>query len=312
VNWLDHTRAIFVNPREVDCEDATYYIPDFSDFNTLLKSIREIGIVNPPLLQKQKDGKLIPVLGRRRLMAARQAGLDRVEARMLPSEMPQTDGFRLAFWDNIPNRSLDPATLAVLVRRLLGLFPRQVVADEFIVIAGIHTNGPKLERLRKIGGLEPVLLEALAKGRIQEKTAATLTELAPEERLTLVDFTERLGMNANKKAEVISHLFDLSIFNSRPVLRFLEDERMVAIVENSDIPVPERAARVRNFIRSLKFPELARREEQFSGWLRSLPQSQRISVSPAPAFETCGCSIQISVDSPDQAERILARLKDAL
>lgn len=312
MNWLDHTRAIFVNPREVDCEDPTYYIPDFSDLNTLVKSVREIGIINPPLLQKQEDGRLIPVLGRRRLLAARQAGTDRIEARMLPSEMPQTDGFRLAFWDNVHNRSLDPATLAVLVRRLLELFPRQVVAEAFIVTTGIQTNGPRLERLRKIGSLEPELLEALAKGRILEKTAATLTELAPEERLTLVDLTERLGMNANKKAEVISHMFDLSILNRQPVLRFLEDERMVAIMENSEIPVPERAAQVRNHIRSLKFPELVRREEQFSGWLRSLPQSQGISVSPTPAFETGGCSIHISADSSDQAERILSRLKDAL
>jgi ParB-like chromosome segregation protein Spo0J len=294
----------------VDCEDATYYIPDFSDLGPLVKSIQKIGIVNLPLLQEQVDGKLIPVLGRRRLKAALQRGMSDVKAAVLPPEAPQTDGFRLAFWDNICHRSLDSATIAVVVRRLLELFPRQVVVDEFLSPTGIQLGGPRLERLRRIGGLDPVLLKALADGRIQEKTAVILAELSTEEGRRLVNLTEQLGMNANKKAEVIGYLFDLSVLNSQPILSFLQDERMIAIAENSGVPVPERGARVRNFIRWLKFPELAKREEEFSLWLRSVPQSQNVSISPAPGFETPACTIQISAYSTAQAEAILAKLKD--
>lgn len=309
MNWLDHTKEVFVNPADVDCEDETFRIPDFSGMDILVKSVREIGIVNPPLLQDLPGGKMIPVLGRRRIKAAREAGIGRIKAGTLPAEMPRAEGFRLAFWDNIHRRFLDPATIAVLVKTLLELFPRKVAADEFLPALGVQTNGPRLERLRKIGGLEPALLASLACGRIQEKTATILVELSPPERLTLVDFTEGLGLNANKKAELISHLFDLSLVNSRSVLEYLCDERAVRIMETSDLPLPERAARFRSLVRSLKFPELAQREGHFSRWLRSVPQSDGISVVPAPFFETCGCTVEVRVASLEEAERVLARLQ---
>jgi hypothetical protein len=311
VNWLDRTKTIYINPREVDCEDATYCIPDFSESGALLESVREIGIINPPFVQRREDKRLVPVLGRNRLKVALQVGMSAVKTGVLPSEMPRADGFRLAFWDNAHRISRDSATLAVLVKRLLELFPRKVASAEFLAPIGVQINGPRLERLRSIAGLEPEILTALAVGRIQEKTAALLTKLQSEERLALAGFTESLGMNANKKAEVIGALFDLSILNSRPITAYLRDKRMVSIAENSHMSVPERSTGVRNFIRSLKFPELVGREEDFSRWLRTLPRSQNISISPTPAFETLGCTIQISADSPAQAERILARLKDA-
>jgi len=293
----------------VDLEDDTYLVPAFSHPD-LTESVRHIGILNPPLIQESEDGRLIPVLGRRRLRAARAAAISRVKVGVISSGMPVADGFRFAFWDNIHHRRMDPATTAVLVKKLLDVFPRKTAAEEFLPALGLRTSGFRLERLRRIGELESALLERLAEGRILEKTAAILVELTSEERRELVQFTERLGLNANKKAEVIGHLFDLSILRSRPVLEFLRDDAALAIME-SDIPIPEQASRFRNHVRSLTFPELVHREVQFNHWLRSLKLPHEISLSPAPAFETGGCTIEIRADSLDEAERIVAKITHA-
>jgi hypothetical protein len=294
----------------VDLDDDTYHIPDFSDLSPLVKSVRAIGIVNPPLLQERADGRMIPALGRKRLKAAAEAGIDRTKAGILPAEMPRSDGFKLAFWDNIHRKSSNPASTAVLVKTLLEVFPRQVVADEFLPVLGVQPSGPRLERLKKMGGLEPSVLSALACGKLQERTAVILAELTPHERLTLMEFTERLGLNANKKAEVIGHLFDLSIVNSRSVLECLSDERVIQIVENSDAPLPERANRFRRFVRFLRFPELALREEEFNRWLGSVRPSNNVSVSPAPFFESGGYTVEARAASLEEAERILRRLQE--
>ncbi len=112
-------------------EDQTYLVPCYCDLSALVRSIEKVGVLNDPLVQERADGRVVPVAGRRRLQAAVALGWERVNVKMLPDEMSIADGFALAFWDNAPHRTFDTACTAVVVRRLLELFPREVAARNF-------------------------------------------------------------------------------------------------------------------------------------------------------------------------------------
>jgi ParB-like chromosome segregation protein Spo0J len=296
----------------VDLEDRNCYIPCFDDVELLAESIERIGIVNPPLVQKRSDGSIICVLGRRRLQAAINAGISAVDVRLLPEDVPESEAFLLSFWDNLGHRSFDRACAAVVVRRLLELFPRDKVASDFLPLLGVEATGPRLERLRALGGLDDCLLKALASGRILEKTAVTLARLDPEERSALMDLTESLGLNANKSAEVIDHLFDLSILHRKSVLAWVRDNQVQTILQDESLSRPERAERLRQLVRAWKFPALVEKEKQFRKWLAGIPRAGGIVVRPTPAFEDERCVIEVAVESRVQAERILARIGDDL
>ncbi len=169
MNWLAHTKTRFLDLEEIDLEDTTYLVPCFSDLDVLQSSVARLGIVHPPILQERPGTRPIPVLGRRRLTVARDLGMSRVEVRTIPSEMPVQDGFQLAFWDNIACRTFDAACTAMVVKRLLEIFPRTEVANEFLPILHVPQHGPRLERLQAVGGLELPVLGAMAAGRIHEK-----------------------------------------------------------------------------------------------------------------------------------------------
>ena len=89
--------------------------------------------------------------------------------------------------------------------------------------------------------------------------------------MALFAFSEELGLNANKKAEIIERLIDLSVFHARPVLEFIQTREAQAVLADQDIPLPERASRFRDFLRSCKFPELANKEAEFRAWCETLP-----------------------------------------
>jgi ParB family transcriptional regulator, chromosome partitioning protein len=310
LKWLANTRMAILDLHEVDLRDRTYCIPCFADPAALVKSIDSVGILNPPLLQELPGGRMIPVLGRRRLQAAVQLGISQTEVRIASDRISEADGFAVALWDNFGHRTFDIATTAVVVRRLLDLFPRDVVAEDFLPLLGIPARGPRLERLRVIGGLEEPVLQSLALGLIQEKTAFILKALSREEQREVLELTDALGMNANKRAEVISHLADLSVFHGKPILEFLDVEEAQSIIHDEDIHRPERAARFRRLIRSWKFPELVNSEQEFQEWLRGLPQSEGIVVRPAPGFETRQCAVEIRTGSREEVERILSKLTE--
>lgn len=310
MKWLANTRKALLDPHEIDLRDRTYYVPCFVGLAPLVKSIDNVGIVNPPLVQELPGERMIPVLGRRRLQAAVQLGKSQTEVKIVSDRISEAEGFAVALWDNLGHRTFDTASTAVVVRRLLDLFPRDVVAHDFLPLLGVPARGPRLERLRAIGGLQEHVLQLLALARIQEKTAFILSALSSDEQGALMKLTDALGMNANKRAEVISHLADLSVFRGKPILEFLHLEEAGSIVHDEDVPRPERAERFRRLIRSWKFPELVNSEQEFQDWLRGLPESEGMVVRPVPGFESRECTVEIRTKSREEAERILKRLRE--
>lgn len=262
-------------------------------------------------MQERSTGGLIPVLGRRRLKAASELGMTSVESSVVPASMPEQDGFLMAFWDNV-HRLANPACVGVVVKRLMELFSREFIAKEFLSVLGVPPRGPRLEQLKRLGDLEEVILQAVSLGHIHEKTALLLSELELRERMALFAFSEELGLNANKKAEIIERLIDLSVFHARPVLEFIQTREAQAVLVDQDIPVPERASRFRDFLRSCKFPELANKEAEFRAWCENLPRSDRLSVRPSPSFETEQCIIEIRAESRNRAEELINTIKDKL
>jgi len=309
VHWLDRTSTLKLDLHEPDLEDSTYLIPCFEDLRPLVESVSRIGVVNSPVVQRTVHGNLIPMLGRRRIRAARQAGLQTVDAEILPAEMPETEGFKLAFWDNLGSRPFDSACSAYLVRRLLDLFPRDVVARDFLPALGIPSKGPRLERLSAVGGLEFTVLEALASGRIHEKTAAILAEMKPGDRLTVLELADQLRLNTNKAAEIIGSLFDLSIFRGTTITELIRDRRCQAILHDAESSVPDKASRFRSLVRSWKFPELVAKEDQFELWRSGLRHDNRIQVRAVSAGESEECLIEIRVRDRPEAETILQKIK---
>jgi ParB-like chromosome segregation protein Spo0J len=310
VSWQDRIESVTLDPFDVDLEDGSYYIPCFVPLDGLVKSVAAVGIVTPPVLQERSGQAPVPVLGRRRLRAAALAGRREVEARLLPEDMPESEAFALAFWDNLPHRTFDPATTAMVVKRLLELFSRDAVAATFLPTLGLKASGPRLERLRAVGSLEEPVLNALGTGRILERTAELLTHLSVDERTALFHLTQQLRLNSNKAAEVVEHLFDLSVFRETSVLELLRNEELSKTLDDSSVPVPEKAYQLRNLLLRWKFPELTKKEDQFRRRFGSVAASRKISIRHDPSFERDGLSIEINAKSWDEAERILERLRE--
>lgn len=302
---LENMKRIFLNPDDVDLNDQTYLIPHFGDMEPLVKSVKAVGLINRPLVQERSDNRLVPVVGRRRLAAASIIGLNSIDARLAPPEMSEQAGYRMAFWDNCSRRPLDRAAAAVVVRRLMELFPVRTVADEFLPVLGIPARGPKLAALLKVGGLEESLLRAFAAGRIQERTAVLLSEMDRTDRTALCELIGRLGTNANKTAEIVSYLHDLSIMREQSVSELLHDDTAAVIVADDEIPLPERAQRFRDLLRSWKFPDLVDQERQFVAWKKALSLPTGVEVRPVEAFEGEECVLEIRVGSREEAERLV-------
>lgn len=297
-----------MDPREIECSDRTYYLPCFEDISPLAESIRQIGIMSPPVIKQNDSGLLIPVTGRRRLQAAIRADMSSVEVVIADSGQDQKKLLNLLFWDNISRITANPVTVSVIVSRLLEVFDTEEVAERYLPWTGTPPKGPRLERLKVISKLDERCLRALWSGRIFEKTAVSLAMNGLTERLEMLDFIEKYGWNANKSDEILQSVFDLSRLCESSPTQVISDAIGVVEKEHSGADMSVKAEKIRNLIREWKSGDLVRCATSFELWMKNLGLPRSINLKPAQSFENERLTIEITARSRKETEEIIKKL----
>ncbi len=313
-DWRNHTHELSIALDDCDLEDRTYLIPCFGDLGPLKESISAVGLIHKPLLQQSAQKKWVPVLGRRRLLAARDLAFGSVEARVLDDEVAEAGAYEIAFWDNVTQRQFETPTKAIVVHRLLELFPREEVAARFLPTLGIPPHGPRIEALRRIAKLEHEVHLSLALGKINEKTALMLSYLEPHDRGVSMNLIARLKLNVNKTFEVMTGLIDMARVQGcsvKEILNLAEIQEVLSADQPRDRDPVGVGESLRSVLKRLRHPELCAEETKFSAWLKSQRLPSNIAVRPSQAFEDNSCTIEIRVDSKEKARcivKVLSRL----
>ncbi len=294
-----------VSQSQLDLENMDFHVPTFESLDPLVASIEQIGVLHPPVVKETADHCFIPVLGRRRLEAVSVLKAHSFEVRVVDPMQTDDQTFIMAFWDNLERIKRDPAVRAYVVKRLLELIPRETLAKTIFPFLDISSKGPKLEKLRKIGGLETSLLAALSRGRLQEKSAGILSELPGDQRISLMKLIDELGFNANKAFEVISHLFDLSIYLGEPITNLLARPEADQIINDYHLTVTEKASQFRNLITRWAFPDITENRRIFDKWVQDIRPPRNVTLRPGQSFEDESVTIEIRLDSRSRAKDFL-------
>ena len=216
----------------------------------------------------------------------------------------------MAFWDNFDRIKRAAGVRAYVIRRLLELIPREILAEKVLPALGVPRKGPKLERLRKIGGLKWEILEALSSGRILEKTAALMSVMPIDQREVLFRLIGDLGLNANKASEIVSYLYDLSIYRQESVRCLLARPEALQILNSEQLDLTEKASAFRTCC-GWKFPFITQSLQTFYDWVKhEAHPTDNVSLRHAQSFEDESVTIEIRADSRDKAKNILACLHE--
>lgn len=142
----------------------------------LAESIREHGILQPLIVSTgDQPGTYILIAGERRLMAARQVGLDKVP--VILREASEQEHLELALIENLQRANLNPLEAAEGYRQLAEEFN---LSHEEIALQVGKKRSTVTNTLRLLN-LPPVVRQALTDGRISEGHARILLALPTEQ-----------------------------------------------------------------------------------------------------------------------------------
>ena len=308
MKWQLSTRSISIHPDEIALSDRTYYLPSYDAIGPLVESIRQIGVISPPVVRINDDGALAPVVGRRRIEACSKAGISQLSVFVVDASEPRDKLVNLLFWDNISRIENNTVTVAAMVTRLLDVFDSETVADKYLPWIDVPPRGPRLLKLKTIAQLDDRSQRALWFGRIVEKTALLLAGLNTKDRFEMLNFVERYGWNANKSDEMAQAIYDLSILSGKSVSETISEAiQFVEPQSEQDDPV-RKSEKMRNLVKSLRWKDLCQHQDLFNQWLKKLDLPRHIRVKPTISFENDSVSIEITANSLNEADGIIQKL----
>jgi len=177
-------------PRTVFDEDA---------LNELIASIKEIGILQPPVVRKVSEGRYELVMGERRFRAAKAAGLTTIP--VIIRQTPDNELLREALIENIHRSQLNPLEEAAAYAGLLTDFG--CTHDELATKLG--RSRPLISNMLRLLNLPPTVQRKVAAVVISDGHARALLGLSDEKEIEkLANRIVAEGLSVRATEEIVA------------------------------------------------------------------------------------------------------------
>lgn len=282
-------------------EDKKFLISTDTHINLLEKSIKSIGLLNPPYLYFDTKKQYYSIVcGYRRIAACKACGWEKISSYIIDAEMKDSEIFLLALYDNLAHRMLNTVELAHATTKLLTYFSEETVIRDYLPLMGLHPTFKTLEHLRALAGLEAEIQCAVANGMLAEALAVKLAQRDIEDRRAFMALLAQVHLSAGKQEEVFAYCSDISVRDSVSYQDIFKASEIQEILNQEKINRTQKGDRVRSYLRKMRFPQLTQREKMFALKLKKLRLPSGVQLTPPPFFE--GGSFCLRVEFQDAQE----------
>ena len=274
----------------------------------LLLSIQTVGLIEPPLLQGKKNGLFRIVCGGRRLAACKKVGLDSVACRMLSSSIDHQRCLRLAIYDNVTQRTLNPVEKSLVLAKMADYLEEPQLINEFMPLLDLEPSITLFNRYLGLHDLEKVILDSLAVGRLNERIAFALAREKQEDRLAYLRLFEELPFSVSVQEELLETVEQIARKENLTPEQLLSSGEVSALRQTSTRPARQRAQQIRKHLQDRCSPRLTARRERFAREVRNLGLPVGVRLVPPPYFEGPKWILECTFERADELARRLRQV----
>jgi len=295
----------------IDLADDTYRISNPSAVEDLAKSIRHVGLINPPVLLQKQDRYII-LAGFHRVAAMQQLNYPHIPGNVVPPETSPLERIRIAITDNISQRKLDLLETSRALTLLAGCIDDRAILVDEAQNLGLPGNYRHIQKIIGICQLSPLIQEGVTQNRISLNMATELQSLERSAGNLLAGLFMALQLNQNKQREILSHLKEIAHREKVRLQEVLASESIAEVIEDTNLDNLQKTRRVRSMLRKRRFPNLSLAEETFQDHLQQLHLGNRISLTPPAYFEGTSMKLSMSFKNESELRKQIDRLNKTL
>ncbi len=186
---IEMVRFEQLNIEAIYVEDGVRQTIDKGPLDELVVSIKQHGILQPLVVEPGDEGRYKLQIGKRRMAAAKLAGLEKVPAIILEGPLESKDSLAMRLVENLHREDLDPIDEAEAYATLKDMGAK---VSEIARLVG--KARPYVSHSMRLLKLHPKVREAVRQQAIPREQALTLLRLESEQQLALAEEVMEEGL----------------------------------------------------------------------------------------------------------------------
>ncbi len=276
----------------IDLADTSFRVTTESRCDDLVRSLKTVGLINPPLLIP-KDSSYTVVYGFRRIAACQRIGFSAVDARVADSDHSRLDCVKLAITDNAIHRTLNLVEVSRALNLLTDSLDSQHRLSETAKALGLPDNLVVIDKIKKISRLPWPLQESVISGGVSLPMALVLGDLETDTGNRLAKLFQDLNLSLNKQREIIELIKEIALRDGISIKNLLEENDVQKIINNKDLDRTRITKQLRTYLKKRRFPAITRSEAVFQKYITSLKLTNMVKMVPPKYFEGNTYTIQL-------------------
>ena len=305
-----------VSLSQLDVMDEKFRISTQLADESLKNSIREIGLVNPPLLQLRGDQRLRIVLGFRRIQALQAISISEIDAFVVQGEPTDSELFRFALKAETSERTFSEVEISGIIHKLRKTF--QITESEIVTVffplMGLGKNPKILELYGPLYYLEPEIQLAVDRNDLSVEVAAAIAKVEPKDRLAFFNLIQNLRLGKNRQRVFWALLTDIARIEKRNVNEILLDAEFTKIISAEKLTPNQKVELVKSELWRRRYPRYSAVESEFQQMLKEMKLPPQMSLRPPAFFEGEDFQVSFSFKNPEEFKarvKLLQRLQDS-
>ena len=186
---------------QIDVEEGIRHTLEEEPLEELAASIAQHGVLQPIVVEPGEEGRYNLQIGRRRLEAAKMAGLEKVPAIILDSPIGAEESLAVRLVENIHREDLDPIDEAEAYAAL-----REMDIKVSEIARRVGKSRPYVSHSMRLLRLHPKVRAAVRRLTIDRDQALTLLRLGPEQQLEVADEIQEKGLTMRETRDRVREI----------------------------------------------------------------------------------------------------------
>lgn len=281
-----------------------------SDVAKLADSIKEVGLVNPPILRSGND-QLDVVCGFKRVLACKSLGVFEIDTMIYKTdELPDEKCLWFSLIDNARPGVMSAVESAIALKKFADHgYGSDRLAREIAPHLGVPASRRYVEDCIQLLSLDKEIVHAIHNGSFGVEQAFCLLHIDEESQLPMFRVLSSCRANLNETRELVSLVPDVAAMKNLTVSEFIEEE--IAPIMKDESPPRRKLQRLRDHLTRARYPRLTAAESAFERVMREMNLDERCRISAPKHFEGGEITVTIRAESADKLGEIIAGLSSA-
>jgi ParB-like chromosome segregation protein Spo0J len=297
----------------ISFENHAFRISERLDSEPILRSIREIGQLNPLILLDLRPQMAI-VCGFRRAHALKQLGQKDAWAQILSTQdCSSSEAFLLALWDNLSHRQLSALEKARALYKLKDIcgVTNESIVRMYLPALDLAPNENVLRSYLHINDLHFRLRNLLEEGKLTQSSVEFLAEMPQQTQANIATLMKDIRWSASLQKKALILLDELRALSGNSLDAPLNKPPIQAVLEDAALSPFQKGERVYEILYRLQYPRLSQAESRFHSNREKLEVPGAIQIRPHPFFEEPGLRVEFQASDAVRFRQLAAALHKA-